>query len=146
LVAAALRAAEAWIQDPSEANRRAAREAAMAAGASSPAGMAATAAVQNGGSIGPPDGPEILPNEPATARAVGRALTFAAIQTPAEKPPDRLSSFVAKGVEVATGANLWTEPVKTDPHAVEATEGTEPQAATNGATARTDPPRLSKRA
>jgi hypothetical protein len=36
--------------------------------------------------------------------------------------------------------------VKTDPQAVAVAEGTEPQAATNGASARTDPPRLSKRA
>jgi hypothetical protein len=146
LVAAALRAAEAWVQDPSEANRRAAREAAMAAGAASPAGMAATAAFQSGGSIGPPDGREILPSEQATARTVASALTFAVLQPPAEKAPERLLSFVAKGVEVATGANLWTEPVKTDPQAVEATEGTEPQAATNEASARSDPPRPSKRA
>jgi hypothetical protein len=145
LVAAALRAAEAWVQDPSEANRRAAREAATAAGASSPAGMAATAAFQSGGSIGPPDGREILPSEQATARGVANALTFAVLQPPAAKAPERFASFVAKGVEVATGANLWTGPVKTDPQAIEATEGSELEAATDGASAQTDPATPSKR-
>jgi hypothetical protein len=145
-VAAALRAAEAWVQDPSEENRRAAREAAKAAGAGSPAGLAATAAFQSGGSLGPPDGPEILPSEFATARGVANAITIASSQAPAEKAPERFPSFVARGVEVATGDNRWTEPVKTDPQPVEATDGTDPQATTDEASDQTDPATLSKRA
>jgi hypothetical protein len=144
-VAAALRAAEAWVQDPSEENRRAAREAAKAAGAASPAGLAATAAFQSGGSIGPPDGREILPSEHATARGVANAIAVASSQAPAEKAPEPFPSFVARGVEVATGANLWTEPVKTDPQPVEATDGTDPQATTDEASARPDPATPSKR-
>jgi hypothetical protein len=146
LVAAALRAAEAWVQDPSEENRRAAREAAKAAGTGSPAGLAATAAFQSGGSLGPPDGPEILPSEHATARGVANAITIASLQAPAEKAPERFPSFVARGVEVATGDNRWTEPVKTDPQPVEATDGTDPQATTDEASDPTDPATLSKRA
>ena len=145
-LAAALRAAEAWVQDPSEENRRAAREAAKAAGAGSPAGLAARAAFQSGGSLGPPDGPEILPSEHATARGVANAVTFASLQAPAEKAPERFPSFVARGVEVATGDNRWTEPVKTDPQPVEATDGTESRAATNRDSAGPDPVTPSKRA
>jgi hypothetical protein len=144
-VVAALRAAEAWVRDPSEENRRAAREAAKAAGTGSPAGLAATAAFQSGGSLGPPDGPEILPSEFATARGVANAITIASLQAPAEKAPERFPSFVARGVEVATGENSWTEPVKTEPQHVEATDGTDPQAATAGASAQTDPATPSKR-
>jgi hypothetical protein len=145
-VAAALRAAEAWVQDPSEENRRSSRESAKAAGAGSPAGLVATAAFQSGGSLGSPDGPEVFPSEYATARGVANAIMFAALQSPSENAAERFPRFVARGVEVATGANLWTEPVKTDPQLVEATEGTEPRAASNGATAQTNPVTRSKRA
>jgi hypothetical protein len=142
---AALRAAEAWVQDPSEENRRAARATGKAAGSSSPAGQAAAAAFQSGGSVGAPDGPEMLPREYATARAVVFAVTFAASQAPRDKAPERLQSFLARGVEVATGVNRWTEPVKSDPQPVDAMEGTDPQAAA-GAPAQTDPVTPSRRA
>jgi hypothetical protein len=145
-VAAALRAAEAWVQDPSEEHRRATRAAAKAAGSSSPAGQAASSAFQSGGSVGPPDGPEILPRECATAHAVVFAVTFASSQDPRDQAPERFQSFLARGVEVATGANRWTEPVKTDPQPVEATDETESQAATAGATAGTDSAASSQRA
>jgi hypothetical protein len=144
-VATALRAAEAWVQDPSEANRRATRAASKAAGTRSPAGQAASAAFQSGGSVGPSDGPELPPREYATARAVVFAITFAASEGPLDQPPRRFPGFLALGVEVATGANLWTEPVKTDPQPVEATDEAEPQAATAGAPAQTDPATPSQR-
>ena len=137
-VEAALRAAEAWVRGPSEANRRAASEAAKAAGTNSPAGLAASAAFQSGGSVGPPDIPEILPSEYATARAVAHAVTFAALQDPREKAPERFSNSLAWGVEVATGANLWTEAAQADPQAVEATDRTEPRAATRAPRMRWD--------
>jgi hypothetical protein len=143
---AALRAAEAWVQDPSEENRRAARASAKAAGSSSPAGQAASAAFQSGGSVGPPDDPEMLPREYATARAVAFAVTFAWSQDPRDQAPERFQSFLARGVEVATGANRWTEPVKTDPQLVEATDGSEPQAASDDDSAQADLATPSKRA
>jgi hypothetical protein len=115
-----------------------------AAGTSSLAGAAA--AFQSGGSVGPPDGPEILPREFATARAVAHAVWLATFQDPPEEEPERLLSFVTRGVDVATGANLWTDPVETVPQAVEATDRTEPQAAVNGASDRPDPVTPSKRA
>jgi hypothetical protein len=145
-VVAALRAAEAWVQDPADEVRRAARGAAKAAGPSSPAAMAATAAFQSGGSLGPPDGPEILPSEFATPRGVANAITIASLQAPAEKAPERFLSFVVRGVEVATGANRWTEPVGTDRQPDGVTEGTAPEASTAGAAARPAPAAASKRA
>jgi hypothetical protein len=144
--AAALRAVEAWVRDPSEANRRAAGAASTAAGFSSPAGAAAEAAFQSGGSVGPPDGPEVQPKEYATARTVARAVLLAVTYAPAGQEKERYPTFFARGIEVATGANLWMDPVETDPRAVEATDRTEPQAAVNGASARPDPVTPSKRA
>jgi hypothetical protein len=144
--AAALRAAEAWVQDPSEANRRASGAASRAAGFSSPAGAAAEAAFQSGGSVGPSDGPEVPPTEHATARTVARAVLLAATHAPAGQEKERYPTFFARGIEVATGVNLWTDPVETDPQAIEATDWTEPRAATNGDSARADPVTPSKRA
>jgi hypothetical protein len=137
--AAALRAAEAWVQDPSEANRRAAGAAPRAAGFSSPAGAAAEAAFQSGGSVGPPDAPEVPPKEYATARTVARAVLLAATHAPAGQEKERYPTFFARGIEVATGANRWTDPVETNRQPVDAMHGTDPQAATAGVSARTDP-------
>jgi hypothetical protein len=130
-VEAALRAAETWVKDASETNRRAARAAAKVAGLSSPAGMTASAAFQSGGTLGPPDGPAILPSENATARAVANAVTLASLQTASEKAPDRVASFVARGVEVATGTSRWTESVETEPRPDSVTDGTDLQAASD---------------
>jgi hypothetical protein len=140
--AAALQAAEAWVQDPTEANRRAAG----AAGFSSAAGAAAEAAFQSGGSVGPLDGPEVPPKEYGTARSVVRAVMLATFHEPAGHETERYRSFIARSVEVASGANLWTDLVKTDPEPVAATGRTEPRAAANGASAGTDPVTPSKRA
>jgi hypothetical protein len=128
-VASALRAAEAWVQDPTEENRRAAREASKAAGTSSPAGLAAGAAFRSGGSIGPPDGPEVLPREFATARAVVFAVMLAASQDSPAKAPVRFPTFFARGVEVATGAYLWSEPFVQPPQTAEAPTESDPQTA-----------------
>lgn len=144
-IEAGLRAAEAWVKDASETNRRAARAAAKVAGLSSPAGLTASAAFQSGGSLGPPDGPVILPSENATARAVANAVTLAALQDPPEKASERLQSFLTRGVEVATGANRWTEPAETNRQPDWANNGTNPQAAAAGDSARPAPATVSKR-
>jgi hypothetical protein len=117
--AAALQAAEAWVQDPSEENRRAARAASKVAGTSTSAGAAAAAVFQSGGSVGPPDGPEVLPGEYATARAVAWAVTFAASQDSPAKAQERFPIFCARGIEVATGANRWSEPFVQAPRTTE---------------------------
>jgi hypothetical protein len=129
LAAAALKAAESWVQDPTEENRRAAREASKAAGSGSPAGLAASAAFKSGGSVGPTDGPEIIPREFATARAVVFAVTLAASQHPLGKESERYPTFFARGVEVATGAYLWSEPFVQPPQTAEAPTAIDPQTA-----------------
>jgi len=143
--AAALQAAVAWVRDPNEANRRAAGAASRGAGFGSPTGAVAEAAFLSGGSVGPPDGPEVPPRESATASTVARAVTLAAFHEPAGHETERYPTFLARGVEVATGAHLWMEPTEAEPQAVEATGRTEPRAATNGATTRTDPATPSRR-
>jgi hypothetical protein len=123
--ASALRAAEAWVQDPSEANRRAASTASKAAGTSNSAGAAAAAASAE--SNGPPGGPEVLPGEHATARAVASAVMFAASHDAPGKAPGRFPTLLARGVEVATGERLWSEPLTQAPQVTEAPAAPEPR-------------------
>jgi hypothetical protein len=77
---------------------------------------------------------------------VARAITLAVTQEPAGDKTERYPTFFARGVEVATGANLWTEPVQIDPQAIEATGRSEPRAASDGASRRLDPVTPSRRA
>src|SRR5262245_4573921 len=65
--AAAVAAAEAWVQDPSEEHRRKAQAAADAAGNSTPASWAATAAFWSTGSMAPPAAPVVPPAGHLTA-------------------------------------------------------------------------------
>jgi hypothetical protein len=108
-IAAALQAAEKWVVDPSEENRRAAMPAAEAAEFKTPAGCAAVAAFWSGGSLGPPNVPAVPPGEYLTAHGVAGAVMLAAVQAEPEKAPEKYRQFLAQGIEVANGANRWKE-------------------------------------
>jgi hypothetical protein len=110
--AAALQAAERWVADPSEANRRAAQEAAEAAGVGTPAGCAAMAAFWSGGSMAPPNVPAVPPGETLTAHGVAGAVLLSAVLTEPEKAADKQRKFLAQGVEVLGGGNRWKEPAR----------------------------------
>jgi hypothetical protein len=105
--AAAVAAAEKWVADPSEANRRAAHAASEAAGLETPAGCAAMAAFWSGGSLGPPNVPVIPPAETLTAHGVGGAVMLAAVVREPEKAAEKHRTFLALGIEVANGTNRW---------------------------------------
>jgi hypothetical protein len=109
---AALTAAEKWVADPTEDNRRAAQAAAEAAnGLDTPAGCAAMAASWSGGSLAPPDKPALPPAEHMTGTAVAGALIQAAVQTEPEKFAGTVRQFLNLGVAVATGSQRWKESV-----------------------------------
>jgi hypothetical protein len=110
--AAAVQAAEKWVADPSEDNRRAAGTAAEAATVGHPAGCAAMAAFWSGGSLAPPKLPVVPPGENLTGQGVAGAVLLAAVRTEPEKAADKHRRFLALGVEVANGANRWKEPTK----------------------------------
>jgi hypothetical protein len=105
--AAALEAAEAWVKDPSEANRRAAQAAAEAAEFTTPAGCAAIAAFWSGGSLSPPEAPVVPPGETLTAQGVANAVLMAAEARQPEKAREHYSQFFTEGIGVATGAKKW---------------------------------------
>jgi hypothetical protein len=108
-VAAALQAAEKWVADPSEENRRAAMPAAEAAELATPAGCAAMAAFWSGGSLGPPNVPVVPPADHLTAHGISGAVMLAAVQTEPAKAPDKYRRFFELGIEVANGTNRWKE-------------------------------------
>ncbi|WZP00787.1 hypothetical protein EP7_002438 [Isosphaeraceae bacterium EP7] len=102
-------AAEAWVSDPSEPNRRAAQAAADLAGLATPAGCAAVAAFWSGGSLGPPDVPAIPPGPYLTAHGAACAVILATVTTTPEKAPDAFAADLALGLEVAAGKHPWPE-------------------------------------
>jgi hypothetical protein len=95
----ALRAAETWIADPNEDNRKAALKAAEAADSATAAGCTALAAFYSGG-LPRTDDPKM--NARAhfmTAKLVAAAVLLCATAT-AEQMLSRLTSFSARGLEV----------------------------------------------
>jgi hypothetical protein len=99
---AALRTAEAWVFKPSEENRRAAEKAAKATQDPHPARWSAMAAFWSGGSMAPPDGPEVKPAEDLTAKAVAAAVVLAAGLEPAQSET-RNKQFIECGLDIAAG-------------------------------------------
>ncbi len=108
-IAAALTAAEKWVADPSEDNRRACQAAAEAEEMKTPAGCAAMAAFWSGGSLGPPNVPAVPPGEQLTGHGVAGAVMLAAVLNQPEKAAEKHKSFLNLGVEVASGTNRWKE-------------------------------------
>src|SRR5262249_35059488 len=94
-IQAALQAAEKWVADPTDANRRATFAAAEAAEFGTPAGSTGVAVYFSGGSISPPPNPEVKPPELATAKAVTGAVMMAAVLKEAQKIPEKHEKFLA---------------------------------------------------
>jgi hypothetical protein len=107
---AGLQAAEAWVRDPSEQNRRAAMEAAESLEFGSPDAWAAVGAFWTEGSLAPPDAPVLPPGDELTGHAVAGSVLLAAVQSEPEKAPEKQRGFVALGVDVANEANTWVAP------------------------------------
>jgi hypothetical protein len=108
-VRAALEAAERWAADPSEENRRHAKDAADTAKLKAPAGCAAMAAFLSEGSLAPPDvKTPVPPAENLTARLVAGAVQLAAVAVP-EKANENLQRFMALGQDVAAGLKSWKQ-------------------------------------
>ena len=107
--AAALAAAEKWVADPSDANRRAAFTTAEPAGIGTPEGAAAVAAFFSGGSLAPPNLPAVAPGEHLTASSVAGAVLLTAVLTEPEKAAEKYRRFLSLGLDVNEGVNRWKE-------------------------------------
>jgi hypothetical protein len=97
--AAAIKAAEDWVADPSEERRRQAGSAADAA-KQVPGGWAAMAAFWSGGSMAPPQVPVVPPGPTLTAHAAGGAVMLAAVARQPEKAPEKYMRFLEIGREL----------------------------------------------
>jgi hypothetical protein len=100
---APIKAAEAWVADPSEALRRKAEAAAAAAEHKTPASWAAMAAFWSSGSMAPPTSPVIPPAPHLTAHAASGAAMLAAVAKQPEKAPQRYAEFLRIGKELMGG-------------------------------------------
>jgi len=106
-IAVALEATETWIGEPTDQNRRAAMQAAEAASFETAAGCAALAAFLSGGSLAPPELPEVAPPRFVAARAVFGSLVLSAVSVQPERAPERFRRFLAYGLELADRIKLW---------------------------------------
>ena len=116
--AAALKAAVAWVLDPTEENRAAAKAPAEAAKVGTPAGGLAMAATWTGGSLAPPmtsSNPKVPPPPPVPpgpfvpAKVVAGAILLASVKGDPTRIADTQRSFVELGVGVAEGRFVWPD-------------------------------------
>jgi hypothetical protein len=105
----ALRAAVRWVVEPAEKHRRAAEQAAEAAGMDTPAGCIAQAAFWSGGSISAPDLPPVEMPPHAAAEVLVKALILATAGLAAKEQHQH--RFLQLGYQVVTGANRWEQHV-----------------------------------
>jgi len=105
-IQASLSATEKWIAQPTDENRRAAMQAAEAAGVQTAAGCAGLAAFFCGASIAPPSAPPVPPGPYDSAKAVAGAILLAAVAVP-EKIEENFRAFLQQGLEVAARIKLW---------------------------------------
>jgi hypothetical protein len=103
---ASLRAAEKWVQDPSEDNRRAAMKASEAS-SGGPGKFTACAVFFSGGSLAPANCPVVVPPENMTGRFVAGAILLAAVMREPQKKAEHITKFVTQGVEIGNGRGLW---------------------------------------
>jgi hypothetical protein len=107
---AALAATVRWVQDTSEANRRACEKAAEQTGLDTLSGCLAMAAFASGGSMSAPRLPDVAPPTTFTATVLSRGLfAVAAALRPRARAQQR-SEFFELGVQVAHHKLHWTDP------------------------------------
>jgi hypothetical protein len=94
---AALAAAERWVAELSDEARRAAFDAANAAGIGTAAGSAALAVFYSGGSLTPPDATPVAPAEFAAAPLVAGSVILATIHLDLPKTAEFTKAYVAQG-------------------------------------------------
>ncbi len=127
--AAALESARAWVIDPTDANRRAAFPASQKVGMGTPVGCAAAAAYFSGGSLAPPEYPEVAPPAEITGKMVANAMMLAAVIREPEQADAKRAAFLRTGLEVAEGRRPWPEAAPKRPATAARTGGADHAAA-----------------
>jgi len=102
---AAQQAAESWVYEPTEKNRRLAMDCASRTDFQSPSAWSAVAAFWSGGSLAPPDLPDVPPAPHLCGTAVAGAVILAAVRQDPERAPERFDRFLRQGLNIAAGGN-----------------------------------------
>ncbi|MCW9013761.1 MAG: hypothetical protein OQL06_08250 [Gammaproteobacteria bacterium] len=100
---ATLSAAEAWVYQPTEENRRQAMAYAEAADFKTAASWAATAAFWSAGSMAPPDAPVVPPGPDLTAKAVTGAVLLVVAKADPDKLDEVYVQMLGIGLDIAQG-------------------------------------------
>lgn len=99
----AVDAAATWVEDPSEANRRAAETKAAELNYSGPGATLGLSAFWSTGSLAPEGSPDVEPDERLTAQGVTAALITAAYLGDPAQAPERFRTFLERGKDIADG-------------------------------------------
>lgn len=103
-ITAAQLAAEKWVSDPSEENRRAAMAAAAEEEYKTPGACLGMASFFSGGSISQPGLQPVSPPAHATPAMAAGAIMLAAVAEKPEKAQDNYKVFLQKGITIAQRA------------------------------------------
>jgi hypothetical protein len=106
---AALTAARAWVCEPTELHRRAAKDAADATEYATPAGLVALAVFFSGGSIAPPDAQAVEPEEHLAAQTVRGAVMAAAVMHKPQDAEDHYRDFLKLSLDIAQRRLRWDQ-------------------------------------
>jgi hypothetical protein len=107
--AAALAAALAWVCEPTEHNRRAAKDAADATEFATAAGLVGLAVFFSGGSIAPADVPTVAPAEHLAAQTVRGAVMAAAVVHMPQNAEDHYRDFLKLALDIAQRRLRWDQ-------------------------------------
>ncbi|MFG1462666.1 hypothetical protein V5F77_07160 [Xanthobacter sp. DSM 24535] len=103
---AAWNAAEAWVYEPTEANRRAAYAPAEALKFETAGAYAALGTFWSGGSLAPPDSVMVVPpGDALTGSAIGAALLLCCVPGPAKTIGERHAQVLTIGADIANGGS-----------------------------------------
>ena len=105
--AVALSAALEWVREPTDARRRAAKDAADASEYATPAGLVALATFFTGGSIAPPEVLTVEPAEHVTAQIIRGAVMAAGVIHEPEHAAERYRGYLQTGLDVAKRRLHW---------------------------------------
>jgi hypothetical protein len=106
----AVDAAETWVRRPTDENRRAAMARAQDTKFDSPSAWAAVAAFWSGGSMAPPNLPEVPPAPHLLGVAVTGAVTLAAVQLEPQSADEKNARFLSAAVDIANGGTGRPKP------------------------------------
>lgn len=101
----ALEAAESWVRNPTEANRRISEVRAKKTGLDNAAGWLAQSAFWSGGSLTPVDAPASPAPPYLYSHAVAGAICLAAVLPNGSKAKENYRRMIAIGLDIADGGN-----------------------------------------